>query len=158
MIPGLAGNTTSAVVPIIEGEYILKFQDDGGRFSAGETSVIVDLPDTQGVLVSQTRREDLDNPKYQGTLTNVAFDATTNSLNLVGGGSFDQITDFDLVGSLDDFGGIVPTGTYDFKDTLDLGSVFSLDLKRHFLTEGFYPSDLFDSRTCLLYTSDAADE
>ena len=29
---------------------------------------------------------------------------------------------------------------------LDLGGVFSLDLKRHFLTEGFYPSDLFDSR------------
>ncbi len=152
LIPGLAGNTTSAVVPLIEGEYILKFQDDGGRFSTGETSVIVDLPDTQGVLVSQTRREDLDNPKYQGTLNNVAFDATTNSLNLVGGGSFDQITNFDLVGSLDDFGGIVPTGTYDFKDTLDLGAVFSLDLKRHFLTEGFYPSDLFDSRTANLDT------
>ena len=29
--------------------------------------------------------------------------------------------------------------------TLDLGDVFSLDLKRHFLTEAFFPSDLFDS-------------
>ena len=27
-----------------------------------------------------------------------------------------------------------------------MGGVFSLDLKRHFLTEAFYPSDLFDSR------------
>ena len=64
---------------------------------------------------------------------------------------FDTITDFDLVGSLDDFGGIASSGTYDFggaagSTTLDLGGVFSLDLKRHFLTEGFYPSDLFDSR------------
>ena len=27
---------------------------------------------------------------------------------------FDRITDFDLVGSLDDFGGIASSGTYDF--------------------------------------------
>ena len=26
-----------------------------------------------------------------------------------------------------------------------MGSVFSIDLKRHFLTEAFFPSDLFDS-------------
>ena len=151
LIQALAGNTTTAEVPHLEGEYILKFQDDGGRFCAGETSVILELPDNLAPLTTQTRREDQDNPKFQGTKTNVAFDAVTNSLNLAGGGVFDNITDFDAVTSLDDFGGIVPEGTYDFGgtaggDTLDLGGVFSLDLKRHFLTEGFYPSDLFDSR------------
>ncbi len=151
LIEALAGNTTTAEVPYLEGEYILKFRDDGGRFSAGETSVIIDLPENLAPLIAQTRREDLDSPKFQGTKNNVAFDATTNTLNLVGGGNFDDITDFDAVGSLDDFGGIVPLGTYDFGgtaggDTLDLGGVFSLDLKRHFLTEAFYPSDLFDSR------------
>ena len=151
LIEALAGNTTTAEVPYLEGEYILKFRDDGGRFSSGEASVILDLPDNLAPLVTQTRREDQDSPKFQGTKTNVAFDAVTNSLNLAGGGVFDNITDFDAVTSLDDFGGIVPEGTYDFGgtaggDTLDLGGVFSLDLKRHFLTEGFYPSDLFDSR------------
>jgi len=151
LIQALAGNTTTAEVPYLEGEYILKFQDDGGRFCSGETSVILDLPDNLAPLLTQTRREDTDSPKFQGTKTNVAFDATTNTLNLVGGGNFDDITDFDTVGSLDDFGGIVSEGTYDFggaagSTTLDLGGVFSLDLKRHFLTEAFYPSDLFDSR------------
>ena len=151
LIQALSGATTSAEVPYLEGEYILKFQDDGGRFCAGETSVILELPDNLAPLVTQTRREDLDSPKFQGTKTNVSFDSTNNNLNLAGGGNFDDITDFDTVGSLDDFGGIVPEGTYDFGgtaggDTLDLGGVFSLDLKRHFLTEGFYPSDLFDSR------------
>ena len=151
LIQALAGNTTTAEVPYLEGEYILKFQDDGGRFCSGETSVILELPDNQAPLITQTRREDTDSPKFQGTKTNVAFDSTTNSLNLTGTGNFDSITDFDTVGSLDDFGGINSEGTYDFGgtaggDTLDLGGVFSLDLKRHFLTEGFYPSDLFDSR------------
>ena len=151
LIQALAGNTTTAEVPYLEGEYILKFQDDGGRFCSGETSVVIDLPDNLAPLVAVTRREDLDVPKFQGTKTDVAFDATTNSLNLAGVGFFDDIQNFDLVGSLDDFGGIVSSGTYEFggaagSSFLDLGAVFSLDLKRHFLTEGFYPSDLFDSR------------
>ena len=151
LIEALAGNTTSAEVPYLEGEYILKFQDDGGRFCAGETSVIIDLPDNQAPLITQTRREDTDSPKFQGTKVNVEFDAVTNSLNLSGTGLFDAITDFDTVASLDDFGGIASSGTYDFGgtaggDTLDLGDVFSLDLKRHFLTEAFYPNDLIDSR------------
>jgi predicted phage tail protein len=151
LIEALAGNTTTAEVPYLEGEYILKFQDDGGRLCAGETSVIIDLPDNLVPLVAQTRREDLDSPKFQGTKTSIDFDSATGTINLAGSGLFDTITDFDLVGSLDDFGGIASSGTYDFggaagSTTLDLGGVFSLDLKRHFLTEGFYPSDLFDSR------------
>ena len=151
LIQALSGVTTSAEVPYLEGEYILRSQDSGGRFCAGDTSVIIDLPDNQDALLTQTRREDTDSPKFQGTKSDVAFDATTNTLNLVGGGNFDDITDFDAVGSLDDFGGILSEGTYDFGgtaggDTLDLGAVFSVDFKRHFLTEAFYPSDLFDSR------------
>ena len=152
LISALAGNTTTAEVPYLEGEYILKFQDDGGRFSAGETSVIIDLPDNLAPLIALTRREDLDTPKFQGTKTNVAFDAITNSLNLSGTGLFDAITNFDLISSVDDFGGIAPLGTYEFGGAagtsfLDLGGVFSLDLKRHFLTEAFFPSDQFDAIT-----------
>jgi predicted phage tail protein len=156
LVEALAGNTTIADVPLLEGEYILKFQDDGGRFSNGEASVVIDLPDTVDDKLIQTRREDLDVPKFQGTKTNVAFDATTNSLNLIGGGLFDDIGGsitgtFDDIGSIDDLGGIKPFGTYEFGGTaggtfLDLGDVFTLDLKRHFLTEAFFPSDLFDSR------------
>ena len=150
LVKALAGNTTEATVPLLEGEYILKFQDDGGRFSNGEASVIIDLPDNLDAKLIQTRREDLDVPKFQGTKTNVAFDATTNSLNLTGTGLFDAVTDLDAVSSLDDIGGIAPLGTYEFGGTpggttFDLGDVFSLDLKRHFLTEAFFPSDLFDS-------------
>ena len=156
LVEALAGNTTIADVPLLEGEYILKFQDDGGRFSNGEASVVIDLPDVVDDKLIQTRREDLDVPKFQGIKTDVAFDATTNSLNLIGGGLFDDIGGsivgtFDDVPSLDDLGGIKPLGTYEFGGTaggtfLDLGDVFTLDLKRHFLTEAFFPSNLLDSR------------
>ena len=153
LVEAAPGNSTEALVPAITGEYILKFQDDGGRFSAGEASVVVNIPEISDKLLVQTRREDLDSPKFQGAKVNTAFDATTNSLNLTGAGQFDDIgvsigTSFDdpAIGSIDDIGGISPSGTYDFASTLDLGAVFSLDLIRHFKTEGFFPSDLFDAR------------
>lgn len=157
LIEAAPGNSTEAIVPAITGEYILKFQDDGGRFSSGEASVVVNIPEVTDKLLVQTRREDLDSPKFQGAKVNTAFDAPTNSLNLTGAGQFDDIGasitgTFDDVGSLDDIGGISPSGSYDFANTLDLGAVFSLDLVRHFKTEGFYPSDLFDSRTANLDT------
>ena len=151
LIEAVPGNSTFAIVPAITGEYILKFQDDGGRFSSGEGSVVVQLADTSNNLLVQTRREDQDVPKFQGVKVNTSVDEATDALNLAGVGLFDDIGGsitgtFDDVGSLDDIGGIAPSGTYDFKDTLDLGAVFSLDLVRHFKTEGFFPSDLFDSR------------
>ena len=151
LIQALAGNTTSAEVPILEGEIILKTQDDTGNFSTGETSVIIDLPNAQPKLITQTRREDQDSPKFQGTKTNIGFDPVSNSINLSGTGQFDDITDFDAEASLDDLGGVSPTGTYDFGGTaggttLDLGGVFALDLKKHVKSQAIYPNDLIDSR------------
>ena len=133
LIDALPGNSTQAVVPLLEGEYILKFQDDGGRFSTGETSIVIDLPDNISALVTQTRREDLDNPKFQGTKTNTNFDASAAALTLTNPSTN-------------------PSGEYAFNTVLDLGGVFSLDLKRHFLSEGFYIGTLFDSRTALIDT------
>ena len=153
LIEAVPGNSTSAIVPAITGEYILKFQDDGGRFSTGEGSAVVQLADNSTNLLVQTRREDQDVPKFQGVKINTAVDEATDALNLAGVGLFDDIgvtigTSFDdpVVASIDDIGGSAPSGSYDFKDTLDLGGVFSLDLVRHFKTEGFFPSDLFDAR------------
>ena len=116
LIEALAGNTTEAVVPSIEGEYILKFRDDNGNFSTGETSVILDLPDLVDSQQILEDREDTDPTAFGGTKTNVT----------VSGGAL-QLTDPSA--NL--------TGTYDFAATLDLGAVFSLSLKRLVQSIGF---------------------
>ena len=118
LVTALAGNTTDAVVPSLEGEYILKFQDDQGNFSVGETSIIMDLPDLIDTQVILQDREDLDNPAFQGTKTNTVFSNTASALQLT-----NPATN--------------ATGEYAFKDILDLGSVFSLDLKRVIRSVGF---------------------
>ena len=85
LVTALAGNTTDVVVPSVEGEYILKFQDDQGNFSTGETSVIQDLPDlidTQVIIDGSDTREDLTTPPFQGTKTNTTFNNITSALQL----------------------------------------------------------------------------
>ena len=118
LVTALAGSTTDVVVPSLEGEYILKFQDDQGNFSTGETSIIQDLPDLIDTQVILQDREDLDNPPFQGTDTNTTFNNTTSALQLT-----NPATN--------------ATGEYAFKDILDLGAVFSLDLKRVIRSVGF---------------------
>jgi len=118
LVTALAGSTTDVVVPSLDGEYILKFQDDQGNFSVNETSVIMDLPDLMDTQVILEDREDLDSPAFQGTDTNTEFNTTTSALQLS-----NPVTN--------------PTGQYEFKDILDLQAVFSLDLKRIIRSVGF---------------------
>jgi len=118
LVTALAGNTTDVVVPSLEGEYILKFQDDQGNFSVGETSIIQDLPDLVDTQIILQDREDLDSPGFQGTKTNTTFNNTASALQLT-----NPTTN--------------ATGEYAFKDILDLGAVFSLDLKRVIRSVGF---------------------
>ena len=151
LVTAVSGNTSSAEIPILAGEVILKAQDDGQRFSTGETSVIIDPPDPQPALITQTRREDQDNPKFQGTKTTTGFDSASNSLTLSSVGLIDSITDFDSETSIDFIGGVASSGTYEFGGSaggtfLDLGGVFALDLKKHIKSEAIYPNDLIDSR------------
>jgi predicted phage tail protein len=147
LVEAKAGSATEAIIPLVEGEVLVKFEDDGGRQSATETSVIVDLPDTLGNLLVQSRREDADTPPFQGSKTTVFYSEEYDALTLDGTSLFDAITDVDAVVAFDVMGDVASSGTYQFLNTLDLGTAYSLDLKRFFVTRAYFPSDLIDSRT-----------
>jgi|GEM_PF-3036865 len=121
LVNALAGNSTEQIVPALEGEYILRFQDDQGNFSTGSASVLVDLPDvldTQIILDSGSRQDLL---SYSGRKINTEVDST--NLRII------QATG-------------VTDGVYIFQDgsamgaTFDLGRVYSLDLKRFIKSVG----------------------
>ena len=128
VIEAVAGNATEVIAPALAGTYLLKFQDDGGRFSAGAASVALSVVDILDSITVKTDREDTDGTPYNGTKSNLTFDSSLGGLKL---------TDPTANAS----------GTYDFVDTLDLGGTFSLVLKRNFQGVGFYTGDQFDNRT-----------
>jgi|TARA_B100002019_G_scaffold142048_1_gene122441 predicted phage tail protein len=128
IIEAVAGNATEVIAPALSGTYLLKFQDDGGRFSAVEAKTTLSLVNLLDSVVVETDREDTDGTPYNGAKSNVVYDSSLGGLKLT-----DPTTN--------------TSGTYDFVDTLDLGNTFSLTLKRHFQGEGFYVGDEFDNRT-----------
>ena len=149
LIEAVAGNSTSAKISLIEGEVLVKFADDGGRLSDAETSVIIDLPDTRNKLLLATRREDLDSPPFQGTDDDTFYSDQYDALTLQSTVRIDAITDDidEITTNIDTLGDTEANGEYTFATTLDLGHVFSLDLKRRFVTRGFYPDELIDDKT-----------
>jgi hypothetical protein len=150
LVEAKSGSATEAIVPLVEGEILVKFEDDGGRQSTTETSVIIDLPDALGRLQVQSRREDADAPPFQGSKTSCFYSDEYDALTLEATGLFDDVADLDLLPVMDFIGAMATSGTYEFANTLDLGAAFSLDLKRFFVTRGYFPSDLIDSRTGLV--------
>jgi len=145
LIPAKAGSSTEAIVPLVEGEIFVKFEDDGGRQSANATSVIVDLPDALGYYPIELRREDQDAPPFQGTKTDVFYSIDLDALTLDGDAQIDPIPDFDAITNVDYLGNIFASGTYYFANPLDLGYPYAVDLKRYFVTRSFYPSTAIDS-------------
>ena len=136
LVKAVPGSSTETTVPLIEGEILVKFEDEIGEKSNNETSVIVDLPDALGRLLVETHREDTTSTPFNGTKTNCEFDSSLNGL---------------IISSSN--GNVLTSAEYIFPDTLDLGGAFSLDLERHFVTQGFYPAGgLFDDRAELIDT------
>ena len=147
LIPAVAGNSTEAIIPLVEGEVLVKFEDELGNKSTNATSVLVDFPDALGELPIQTRREDQDTPPFQGTKTNCFYSDDLDALVIDGNDTIDDVTDVDAITSFDFLGDILGSAEYQFNSTLDLGAVFSLDLKRRFVTRAFFPNDTIDART-----------
>ena len=154
VIPALPGSINETIVPnIVNGTYLLKFRDDGGRLSAGDASVVMiqTEPDVFPKLVVLTDREDLDNPPFQGFKDDCFFSEEVDGLVLGSTAFFDDVTDFDAVADVDFLGDVDKTGgSYDFANTLDLGGTQPLTLRRHMVSQGFYPNDLIDKRTGLI--------
>ncbi len=133
IIEAVAGSATEAICPALAGTYLVKFQDDGGRFSTTAASVSLSTVEIVDEITVKTDREDTDATPYNGTKSNVVYDSSLGGLKLINPVSNS-------------------TGTYDFVDTLDLGGTFSLSITRHFQGVGFYTGDQFDNRTELIDT------
>ena len=120
LIEALSGASTEAIVPAKSGEYVVKFRDLGGRFSANDTSVILTIPTLREELALPSIREQT---AFSGTKTNLTV--SSNQLQLT-----NPATN--------------PTGSYTFSSVLDLGATFSLKLNSHILSTSGNVSDFFD--------------
>ena len=123
LVDAVSGATTEVTVPALVGTYVLKYTDDSGNFSEGDSSVTVSIPSQLTELSIIQQRE---NPNFTGAKSNTTV--SNNKLKL------QTLT-------------ATSTGTYTFANVVDLGASYSLGIKRIITSLGINTSDLLDSRT-----------
>ena len=140
-------NTNFAVLPIINGEYLVKFKDKNGGKSANAVSAIINIADAIPRLLQSTRREDQDSPPFSGQLDNVHYSDTFDGLVLNSTNTLDDWgVEISYLSSFDWIGNLHPEGTYYFNNYVDLSGKFSVVFKRILTTRGLFPKDSFDDK------------
>ena len=147
LLAEVKAQNTQVVLPLIEGEYLVKFEDENGQRSANAASAVIDLPNAIPRLNIDVRREDTDSPPFQGEKVDVFFDTEYDGLVLDGDETFDAVPDLDQLANFDFIGTRLAAGEYFFNNILDLGGVFSVLFTRKLTTRGLYPGDTIDDRS-----------
>ena len=142
IVPSAAGSQTQKQVPILEGTYLLRFEDSSGVRSVNSAMVVADLPEPQPRLLVEEYAEDQITPTpFTGTKVDMSYDGTLDGLILNSSG-----------------GSVLSEGSYNFSSTLDLGGVFDANLQRRFVTRAYLPNALWDSKPGLIDEWPAIDE
>lgn len=133
---GISGNQTEATVPLLEGTYLLKFEDDGGRQSPSpgtnldadwaDVRVSVRMPNPTDRYLLQIVDESINN--FPGTKTNTVYDSSLDVLKLSVSGSSTSAS-----------------GQYLFGTVVDLQEVYDVNVTRALRVYSFGNEDLWDN-------------
>ena len=142
IVVAATGSETQKQVRLLDGSYLLKFEDDGGRQSPTPgssdtdweaTRVVIALPAPSERLVVSTIDEHSAN--FAGTDSNTEYDASLDALKLT-------VTSNATAAS----------GEYTFANSVDLSQPYSVNIRRNLKAQGFFLGSLWDSRTDLIDT------
>jgi predicted phage tail protein len=155
IVSAAAGSQTQKQVPLLEGTYFIKFEDDGGRRSANYASIVVDLPEPQPRLLVETLTEHNTAIPFNGSFGSMLYlaelsgivldnaqliDETVFSLIVAGGGTWDSLP------SIDSYGGLVQEGEYVFAQKKDMGHIYDVDFYRILEFDTFAIGTLWDDQ------------
>lgn len=145
IVANVAGAQSSAIVPLLQGTYLLKFTTSGGIRSAGVSTTAVGLPTPHPRLTVSSIAEDATG--FAGTANGLYFSAERGGLSISGGTLFDALAlngNFDALGTLDSLGGVSTSGEYLFAASVDLGATYDANFTRRLAVLPFNVAALFD--------------
>lgn len=174
----VSGAANSAQLPLLEGVYLAKWIDSTGHESPQAAMVITTAPSLATLNIVATVAE---HPAFAGAKSNVVRDPALNGIKLIGSGLIDSqglsdatgvwddqgvvdsLGPIDTVvgtggwGLIDSLGGIVASGSYQFANTFDLGSVEKSRLTATIDALSFDTGDLIDFRYDLIDSWESID-
>jgi predicted phage tail protein len=146
IVPAAAGSQTQKQVPLLEGTYLIKFEDDLGNKSRNAASIVVDLPAPVPRLEIDALSEQ---PTWAGTFSSMLYSDDQDAITLVNVIFVDDMAqdgDWDLLPSIDSVGGIVPRGEYEFSaaNVVDMENVYDVNLIRSLAFTAYLTGGLWD--------------
>lgn len=157
IVAAAGGSQTQKQVPLLNGSYLLKFEDDGGRRSVDATVITADLTIQQPRLtISNVNEEDSNFAGTGSSAINMNYNAGYDAL---------IITELSLLYVVD---GYVESGyfvglTGEFNlglnnnNPLDLGATYDVNIQRRIASAGYSAITLWDSQTALIDTWETID-
>ena len=140
IVVAAAGSQTQKIVPLLEGTYLIKFEDDGGRQSPSpgsqdsdwnNTRITTTLPAPSERLVVGTIDEHTAN--FTGSKSDTVYDSTLDALKLVVTSNATETS-----------------GEYAFANSVDLTQPYDVNLRKTLKASSFILNSLFDDRTDLI--------
>lgn len=110
--------TNTTIPAALDGSYLVKAVDTGGRESVNAIMLVTDIPSLIAFNFISTVTDGITwGGTHSGTYT------VANKLYLDMAGVWEDIADFDAILNLDGYGGTLLSGYYELADSVDLGSV-----------------------------------
>ena len=156
IVASAAGSQTQKQVPLLEGTYLVKFEDDGGNRSLTASSVVVNRPTPQPALLVQSYSEETETPPFTGNYTDMFYVASlaeaggASGIVLSNGTAVDSMAtdgNWDGLASIDSIGGVLSTGEYEFGSTYAFPGIFDANLRRKLVSMPYLPGDFWDDKT-----------
>lgn len=136
----VAGSASGAQVPLMAGTYLAKFIDSSGNASDNASLIITDALNATALNVVAT----LDESEFLGKKTNLV--KLMGGIILTANTPIDQWLDVDSVVNFDAEGNISASGEYFFKNSVDLGGVYTSTISSTLSVSPFDPASLVDMR------------
>jgi hypothetical protein len=153
IVAAAAGSQTQKQVPLLEGTYLLKFEDDTGNRSVTANATGATFPEPQPRSLFKQYAEDQETPPFSGNTEGLVYSLDYDGLILDSGQLIDDMAtdgDFDALLALDALGGVNPLGEYEFGSSWDMGAVYDVNLRRRFVTRPIVPAALWDDKVQLI--------
>ena len=153
IVAAAAGSQTQKQVPMLEGTYLLKFEDDTGNRSINANSVVADFPTPQPRSLFKQYAEDQETPPFSGNTEGLVYSLDYDGLILDSGQFVDDMAldgDWDALTAIDAIGGVNPIGEYEFGSSWDMGAIYDVNLRRRFVTRPLVPAALWDDKVTLI--------
>jgi len=153
IVAAAAGSQTQKQVPMLEGTYLLKFEDDTGNRSTTANTIVADFPEPQPRSLFKQYAEDQEVPPFSGNTEGLVYSLDYDGLILDSGQFIDDMAtdgNFDALPALDAIGGVNPLGEYEFGSSWDMGAVYDVNLRRRFVTRPIVPAALWDDKVRLI--------